>query len=143
MTAYLSFSKHVSLLQAKCFPRLKVLRFISASSWGRSKESFSLLYKAIFRRFFTYASPGWFPFLSVINITKLKRFHRAASCAISGCLSSSLISVLLSEASLLPLRITPTHFALSFYERVLRLPFSFPILGLARLRVKPRLCKSS
>ena len=42
----LSFSKHVSLLKAKFFPRLKVLRCISASSWGSSKESLSLLYKS-------------------------------------------------------------------------------------------------
>ena len=34
---------------------------------------------------------------------------------------------------------TPTHFTLLSYERALRLPTSFPISGLARLRVKPRL----
>ena len=33
------------------------------------------------------------------------------------------------------------HFTLSFYERALHLPTLFPILGLARLGVKPRLCK--
>ena len=32
----LSFSKHVSSLKAKFFPRLKALRCISASSWGPS-----------------------------------------------------------------------------------------------------------
>ena len=35
------------------------------------------------------------------------------------------------------------HFTLSSYERVLRLPTSFPISGLARLGVKQRLCRSS
>ena len=40
----LSFSKHVSSLKAKFFPRLKALCCISASSWGLSKESLSLLY---------------------------------------------------------------------------------------------------
>ena len=39
----LSFSKHVSSLKAKFFPHLKALRCISASSWGPSKESLSLL----------------------------------------------------------------------------------------------------
>ena len=39
-----SFSKHVFLLKAKFFPRPKALRCISASSWGSSKESLSLLY---------------------------------------------------------------------------------------------------
>ena len=36
-----------------------------------------------------------------------------------------------------------SYFTLSFYERALRLPTSFPISGLARLGVKPRLCRSS
>ena len=38
----LSFSKHVSLLKAEFFPRLKALRCISASSWAPSKESLSV-----------------------------------------------------------------------------------------------------
>ena len=96
----LSFSKHVSSLKAKFFPRVKALRCISASSWGPSKESFSVLYKSFLRPFLTYASPGWFPFLSATNITKLERLHRAASRAITGCLSSSPIPLLLIEASL-------------------------------------------
>ena len=139
----LSFSKHVSSLKAKFFPRLKALRCISASSWGSSKKSLSLLYKSFLRSLFTYASPGWFPFLSVTNITKLERLQRAASRAINGCLSSSLIPFFLTEASLPPLQVTLTHFTLSSYERALHLPTSFPISGLARLGVKPRLCRSS
>ena len=81
--------------------------------------------------------------LSVTNFTKLERLHRAASRAITGCLSSSPIPLLLSKASLLPLRVALTHFTLFSYERALRLPTSFPISGLARLGVRPRLCRSS
>ena len=54
----LSFSKHVSSLKAKFFPRLKALFCISASSWGPSKESLFLLYKSFLRSLLTYASPG-------------------------------------------------------------------------------------
>ena len=61
----LSFSKHLPSLKAKFFPRLKALRCISASLWGPPMESFSLLYKAFLRPLLAYASPGWFPFLSV------------------------------------------------------------------------------
>ena len=139
----LSFSKHVFLLEAKFFPRLKALRCISASSWSPSKESLSVLYKSFLRPLLTYASPGWFPFLSATNFTKLERLHRAASRAITGCLSSSPIPLLLIEASLPPLRVTLTHFTLFSCERALHLPTSFPISGLARLGVKPRLCRSS
>ena len=125
----LSFSKHASLLKAKFFPRLKALRCISASSWGPSKESLSLLYKSFLRSLLTYASPGWFPFLSATNITKLERLHRAASRAITGCLSSSPLLFLLSEAFLPPLQVTLTHFTLLSYERlfVSQPPFLFQI----------------
>ena len=139
----LSFSKHVSSLKAKFFPRLKALHCISASSWGPSKESLSLLYKSFLRSLLTYASLGWFPFLSATNFIKMERLHRAASRTITGCLSSSPIHLLLSEASPPSLRVTLTHFTLFSYERALRLPTSFPISGLARLGVRPRLCRSS
>ena len=139
----LSFSKHISSLKAKFFPRLKALRCISASSWVPSKESLSLLYKSFLRFLLTYASPGCFPFLSATNLTKLERLHRAASRAITGCLSSSPIPLLLSEVSLSPLRVTLTHFTLFSYERAFRLPTFFPVSGLARLGVRPRLCRSS
>ena len=138
-----SFSKHVSSLRAKFFPHLKVLRCISASSWGPSKESLSVLYKSFLRYLLTYASPRWFPFLSATNFTKLERLHRAASRVITGCFLFSPIPLLLSEASLPPLGVTLTHFTLFSYERALRLPTFFPISGLARLGVKPRLCRSS
>ena len=139
----LSLSKHVSLLKAKFFPRLKALRCISASSWNPSKQSLFLLYKSFLRPLLTYVSPEWFPFLSATNFTKLERLHRAPSGAITGCLSSFSIPLLLSQASLPPLPVTQTHFTLLTYERALRLPTSFAILGLARLGVKPRLCRSS
>ena len=139
----LSFSKHVSSLKAKFFPCLKALPCISASSWGPSKESLSVLYKSFVRSLLIYALPGWFPFLSATNFTKLERLHRAASRAIIGFLLSSPFPLFLSEASLPPLRVNLTHFTLLSYEQALRLPTSFLISGLARLGVKPRLCRSS
>ena len=57
----LSFSKHISSVKAKFFPRLKALRCISDSSWAPSKGSLSVLYKSFLRPLLTYASPGWFP----------------------------------------------------------------------------------
>ena len=139
----LSFSKHVFSLKAKFFPRLKASAVSLLPHGAPSKESLSLLYKSFLRSLLTYASPGWFPFLSATSFTKLERLHRAASRAITGCLSSSPIPLLLSEASLPPLRVTLTHFTLLSYERALCLPTSFPISGLARLGVRPKLCRSS
>ena len=110
---------------------------------GAPPRSSSLLYKAYLQALLTFVSPGWSPFLSVTTITKLERLHRSASRAITGCFSSSPIQLLFSEASLPPLGFTLTHFALLSCERVLRLSTSFPISGLARLGVKPRLSRFS
>ena len=131
------------MLNAKFFPRLKALCCISASSWGPSKEALSLLYKSFLRPLLTYASPGWFPFISVTNFTKLERLHQVDSRAITGCYSSSSTPLLLFETSLPPLRVALTHFTLSSYKKALCLSTSFPISGLARLGMKPRLCKLS
>ena len=114
----LSFSKHVFLLNSKFFPHIKALRCISASSCGPSEESLSLQYKAFLWPLLTYASLGWFPFLRVTNITKLECHHRAASRTIIGCLSSSPIPLLLSEAFLPP------------YESLLLTSLFFLISGL-------------
>ena len=77
------------------------------------------------------------------NLTRLERLHRAASRAITGCLSPSPVPLFLSETSLSPLRVTLTHFTPLSYERAFCLPTPFPISGLARLGVKPRLCRLS
>ena len=65
------------------------------------------------------------------------------SRAITNCLMSSLIPILLSEAFLPPLRVTLTQLILLSSERALCLPTSFPISHLARIGVKPTLCRSS
>ena len=56
----LSFGAHVQSLCSKFYSRQKALRSIATASWGPTKESLSLLYKAFVRPVLTYASPGWF-----------------------------------------------------------------------------------
>ena len=63
----LSFSKHVFSPMAKLFPRLKALRYISASSWGPFKESFFLLYKVFFGPFPHMPHPDGFLFQALPN----------------------------------------------------------------------------
>ena len=137
----LSFSKHVSSLKAKFFPHLKVLRCISASSWAPLKSPSFFCVKLFFGPFSR--------FTRMVSFPKRYQFHQIETAPPSGqsrhhrlplVLS---IFLLLTEASLPPLRVTRTHFTLLFYERALRLPTFFPNSGLARLGVKPRHCRSS
>ena len=91
----------------------------------------------------TYASPGWFPFLSATNFTQLE-------CSTERLVTPSLAAshpplYLCFSLRFLYFPYDPplTHFTLFFYEHAICLPTSFTISGLARLGVKPRLCISS
>ena len=74
----LSFSKHVSSLKAKFFPRLKTLRCISASSWGPSKESLSVLYKSFLRL------PSHIRFTRMVSFPKRYQYHQIGTSPPSG-----------------------------------------------------------
>ena len=130
-------------MKANFLPRLKALHCISASIWGPSKKSLSFLYKAFLRPLLTYTSLWMVSFSKSYQYHQIGTHSRTASRAITSYLSSSPIPLLLSEASLPPLRVTLTHFALSSHERALRLTTSFFISDLARLGVRPTLCRSS
>ena len=71
----LSFGAHVQSLCSKFYPRHKALRSIATASWGPTKESLSLLYKAFVHPVLTYASPGWFPFLCNTATNHLEVLH--------------------------------------------------------------------
>ena len=138
----LSFGAHVQSLCSKFYPRHKALRSIATVSWGPTKETLSLLYKAFVRPVLTYASPGWFPFLCNTATNHLEVLHRAACRVITGCLSSTPSSLLLLEAQLPPLKLTLEHQTLYSFERALRLPPDFSRLyALAIKNVPCRLKK--
>ena len=69
--------------------------------------------------------------------------HRFSCRVITGYLSSTLFPLLHIEALLPPLRVTLTHQSLSFFERALRLPSTFPIASPANSNPRTRLKKSS
>ena len=133
----LSFGAHVQSLCSKFYPRHKALRSIATATWGPTKESLSLLYKAFVRSVLTYASPGWFPFLCNTATNHLEVLHRAACRVITGCLFSTPSSLLLLEAQLPPLKLTLEHQTLYSFERALRLPRISPAFMPWQLRNVP------
>ena len=123
-------------------PRLKALHCISASSWGPSKKSLSPCIKLFFGPFslmfllmvsFSQCypiSPNWNAFTERLVALPLAASRPSLShFSLRGLYNKYLVTL--------------THFPLSSYERVLRLPTSFPTSGLARLAVKPRFCSRS
>ena len=139
----LSYFKHAFLFKAKFFPRFKVLRCISASSWGRSSKEFFFLFctKLFFDHFSLMLHPDGFFFLALPTLLNWNAFTEWL-VAPSPAASRPPIPRLLSDASLLPLQVALARFALPSYERAFCLLTSFSISGLVRIQVKPRLFKS-
>ena len=134
---------HILSLRKKFYSRFRAFRSIASASWGPSKESLCTLYKTFIPPILTYAAPGWFLFSSLTHITTVERMHRSSCRVITGCLSSTPILLLYIEALLLPLRVTLTHQSLSFFERALRLPLTFPLASLANFNARTRFKKGS
>ena len=139
----LSFFSHSSALRSACYPRLKSLRAVSSASWGPSKESLASIYRTFLLPVLTYASPGWYPYTYAKHLQPLEALHNSACRAISGCCSTSPTSLLYLEAGLPPLSVILTSQSLSFFERALRLPSSFPLSSLAVLHCRKRVRSSS
>ena len=87
-------------------------------------------------------SDGFF-YSTLPTLSNWNALTEQQSRAICGFFVSSPISLPLSKPSLPTQRVTQTHFALPSNDRTFRLPISFPVSGLARPGMKPRLCRSS
>ena len=110
----LSFCKHVSSLKAKFFPPLKALRCISASSWGPSKESLSVLYKS--------SVPSHLRLTRMVSFPKRYQYHQIGTPPLSGQSRHHRLPLVLPYPT--SLRVSLTRFTLFSYERALRLPTS-------------------
>ena len=110
----LSFSKHVSSLKAKFFPRLKALRCISASSWGPSKESLSVLYKS--------SVPSHLRFTRMVSFPKCYQYHQIGTPPPSGQSRHHRLPLVLPypSASLRGFFTSPTSHPDSFHSFILR-----------------------
>ena len=75
----LCFSKHVSSLKAKFFPRLRALRCISAYSWGPSKESLLLCSVQSFS-----SAPSHLCLTRMVSFPKRYQYHQIGTPLPSG-----------------------------------------------------------
>ena len=119
-----SFSKHVSSLKAKFFPRLKALCCISASSWDPSKESPSLFYINVSSALFHLR------FTRMVSFPKRYQYHQIRTPPPSGQSRHHQLPLVLPypTSSLRGFFISPTSYPDSFRSFVLWAGSSSPNL---------------
>ena len=99
-----TFRQHTQDINAKAKSRLNVMKALSATSFGHSKESLTALYKQFVRPVLTYASSVWQPDLAQSHMQVLQRTQNSALRIATGCTRSTPTAHLHAETKVLPLK---------------------------------------
>ena len=99
----LNFSEHFRITKEKAEKSIKILKSLSATSWGLQKETLLTTYKTIVRPTIEYASTVWSPIIAPTNIDHLQITQNTALKIATGCLTKSSVQHLHDESEILPL----------------------------------------
>ena len=97
-----TFGFHIKEITKKVIPRLNILKALTGTMRGQSKETIMITYKALIQPIINYACPIWFPSLSKTNAKTLQVLQNKALCIATGCHVMSSESHLHQEAQILP-----------------------------------------
>ena len=99
----LTYSTHVHNIPVQEHMPLQMIKALTATGWGKHKETLMATYKAVIRPALMYASCIWWPLLSSTSINKLQVMHNAALRTATGCTQYTNIEHLHDEILLLPI----------------------------------------
>jgi hypothetical protein len=96
----LTFQEHASRVIEKARKRVRMLRAVSGTDWGFSRELLRATYTAMMRSLLEYEAPAWAPWLSETMWQKLEVVQNEAARVIAGATSTSQTEAVLEEAGL-------------------------------------------
>ena len=99
----MTFRAHTDNVNAKAQKRINVLRALTNTSAGHSKEDILTTYKQFIRPVLTYAHPAWHSDLAKTHMRKLQTTQNTALRVATGCTRSTPTPHLHDEARVLPL----------------------------------------
>ena len=76
---------------------------LGSTSFGQANEFLSIVYRQFVRTNLNYASTAWYPTISNTNRLKLERVQNRALRIITGCVKTTPVHHLQSEAKVLPI----------------------------------------
>merc|ERR1712074_525521 len=102
----LTYSTHIQNTQKRATKTINLIKALTTTHWGKSKETLSTTYKTITRPLIEHANTIWSPIISDNSISKLQTVQNKALRAITGCTSDTNTAHLHKESKILP---THTH----------------------------------
>ena len=80
-----------------------MIKALTATEWGKQKETLMATYKAVMRQALEYASSIWLPLASSLSINKLQVMQNAALRTATGCTQDTHIQHMHDETRILPI----------------------------------------
>lgn len=98
-----SFGEHIKITKEKADSSLRIIKALTATTWGKGKETLLATYKTFTLPVIEYASTIWSPVISNLNLQKLQSTQNEALRVITGCTSDTNTQHLHTETKTLPL----------------------------------------
>ena len=132
----LTYGQHIQTCTQNAKQSLKVIKALTTTTWGKSKETLLCTYKTITRPQLEYASTVWSPITSQTQTSKLQTIQNTALRTITGCTRDTNTQHLHEETKTLPV---DTHLKLhaSQYRQKTQDP-NHPLHHLTNLPRNPR-----
>ena len=99
----LTYSTHIHTISVQTHKPLQIIKVLTATGWGKQKETLMATYKAVMRPALEYASSVWSPIASSTSINKLQVMQNAALRTATGCTQDTNIQQLHDETLTLPI----------------------------------------
>ena len=90
----LTYSTHIHNISVQAHKPRHTIKSLTASGWGKQKETLMATYKAVMRPALEYASSVWSPITSSTCINKLQVMQNAALRTAAGCAQDTNIQLL-------------------------------------------------
>jgi hypothetical protein len=99
----LNFNQHTKITKEKADSKIKILKALTSTTWGKQKETLLATYKSVVLPVIEYASTIWYPHISATNLQKLQSTQNEALRTITGCTADTNSQHLHQETKTLPL----------------------------------------
>ena len=93
----LTYSTHNYTISVQAHKPLQMIKALTATGWGKQKETLMATYEAVMRPALEYASSIWSPLASSTSINKLQVMHNAILRIATGCTQDTNIQHLHDE----------------------------------------------
>jgi hypothetical protein len=100
----LTFAAHCKAASKKTRSRTNIIRALSGTTWGQSKETLLVTFLTIARPVAEYAAPVWTPTTANSNIDQLQTAQNTGLRIATGCTRMASIDHLHQETKVLPVR---------------------------------------